>query len=207
MSDTEVRVRIAPSPTGDPHVGTAYIALFNRCFARQSGGTFILRIEDTDRSRSTPESEAAIFRSLRWLGLDWDEGPDVGGPVGPYRQSERSDLYRSHAQQLLDGATAYRCFCTPERLAALREEQKRQKLPQLKYDRHCVGLPPAEARARRDAGEPHVVRLRVPDGHTTWRDRLRGEITLCPAYVGPAAKQVDRQTDHSVFGWPWNGRR
>ena len=173
-----VRVRIAPSPTGDPHVGTAYIALFNSCFARQQGGQFVLRIEDTDRTRSTSESEAAIFRALRWVGLDWDEGPDVGGPYGPYRQSERSDLYREHARQLVDCGAAYRCFCTPERLAAVREEQKRQKLPQLKYDRHCLGLSDAEIQAKLDAGEPHVIRLRVPDGETAYRDRLRGDITF-----------------------------
>ena len=177
MSDP-VRVRIAPSPTGDPHVGTAYIALFNSCFARQQGGQFVLRIEDTDRTRSTPESEAAIFRALRWVGLEWDEGPDVGGPYGPYRQSERSDLYREHAQQLVDCGAAYRCFCTAERLAALREEQKQQKLPQLKYDRHCLGLTDAEIEAKLEAGELHVVRLRVPDGETAYRDRLRGDITF-----------------------------
>jgi len=179
----EVRVRVAPSPTGAPHVGTAFIALFNRCFARQQGGKFVLRIEDTDRARSTAESEAAIFASLRWLGLDWDEGPDVGGPFGPYRQSERSDIYRRHADLLLDAGAAYRCFCTPERLAALRDEQKRRKLPQLKYDRHCLALSDAEvARRLRDA-VPHVVRLRVPDGHTTWHDRLRGDITFGNATI------------------------
>ena len=102
-----VRTRIAPSPTGDPHVGTAYIALFNRTFARQHGGQFVLRIEDTDRARSTPESEAAILRSLRWLGLTWDEGPDIGGPHGPYRQSERGAIYAEHAQILLDGGKAF----------------------------------------------------------------------------------------------------
>ncbi|HND14877.1 MAG TPA: glutamate--tRNA ligase family protein, partial [Pseudomonadales bacterium] len=97
----KVRTRIAPSPTGDPHVGTAYVALFNLCFARQHGGEFILRIEDTDRTRSTPESEAAILESLRWLGLTWDEGPDVGGPHAPYRQSERGEIYREHSERLL----------------------------------------------------------------------------------------------------------
>ncbi|MEY2932640.1 MAG: hypothetical protein RL033_3389, partial [Pseudomonadota bacterium] len=111
-----VRTRIAPSPTGDPHVGTAYIALFNLCFARQHGGQFILRIEDTDAVRSTRESEAAILSSLRWLGLHWDEGPDVGGPKGPYRQSERADIYKAHAAQLLERGHAFECFCTAERL-------------------------------------------------------------------------------------------
>src|SRR5262249_41297413 len=131
-----VRVRIAPSPTGDPHVGTAYIALFNFCFARKSGGTFILRIEDTDRVRSTRDSEEAILRALRWVGLSGDGGPALGGPFGPYRQSERAEIYKEHAAILIERGKAYRCFCTPERLAALREEQKRAKAA-LGYDGRC----------------------------------------------------------------------
>ncbi len=123
-----VRTRIAPSPTGDPHVGTAYIALFNLCFARQHGGQFILRIEDTDQSRSTPESEQAIFDSLRWLGLNWDEGPDVGGDYGPYRQSERRDIYAEHAQQLLEAGHAFRCYRTAEELEELRESRRAEGL-------------------------------------------------------------------------------
>src|SRR5688572_4638600 len=120
MADNEnVRVRIAPSPTGDPHVGTAYIALFNYVFAKSRGGRFILRIEDTDQARSHPASEAAILRALRWVGLNWDEGPDVGGDFGPYRQSERAGTYRAHAEQLIESGAAYRCFCTGERLDAL----------------------------------------------------------------------------------------
>ncbi|MCB1618398.1 MAG: glutamate--tRNA ligase, partial [Pseudomonadales bacterium] len=115
-----VRTRIAPSPTGDPHVGTAYIALFNLCFARQHGGQFLLRIEDTDRERSSSSSEQRIFDALRWLGLDWDEGPDVGGPAGPYRQSERKEIYAAHASRLLDAGHAFRCFCSPERLDEMR---------------------------------------------------------------------------------------
>ncbi len=174
---TTVRVRIAPSPTGDPHVGTAYIALFNYAFARQQGGKFVLRIEDTDRTRSTPESERAIFAALRWLGLDYDEGPDVGGPFGPYRQSERSGIYREHARLLLESGHAYRCFCTPERLDALRQEQRARKADP-RYDRRCLALPPGEAERRAAAGEPHVVRLRIPDGETTYEDRLRGRITF-----------------------------
>ena len=177
MSGT-VRVRIAPSPTGDPHVGTGYIALFNYAFARQQEGKFVLRIEDTDRTRSTPESERAIFTSLRWLGLPWDEGPDVGGPFGPYRQSERSGLYARHAQVLLDRGAAYRCFCTPERLAALRDQQKRQKQSHLKYDRLCLRLSDAEVQKRLGDRTPHVVRLRVPEGTTSYHDRLRGPITF-----------------------------
>jgi len=173
-----VRVRIAPSPTGDPHVGTAYIALFNKAFAVQQGGKFILRVEDTDRQRSTKDSEEAILRSLRWLDLTWDEGPDVGGPYGPYRQSERVAVYREHAEALIAKGAAYRCFCTPERLAELRAEQRRKKLPQMKYDRRCLSLPHSEVRRRVAAGEPHVVRLRVPDGATSYHDRLRGTITF-----------------------------
>ena len=113
---TEIRTRIAPSPRGDPHVGTAYVALFNYCFAKSQGGSFILRIEDTDQKRSTAESEQAILDALRWCGVTWSEGPDVGGPYGPYRQSERSALYQTHAQQLLDSGHAFRCFCTAERM-------------------------------------------------------------------------------------------
>ncbi|MCG8415385.1 MAG: glutamate--tRNA ligase family protein, partial [Pseudomonadales bacterium] len=117
---TEIRTRIAPSPTGDPHVGTAYIALFNRCFAHSKGGKFVLRIEDTDQLRSSERSELDILSSLRWLGLDWDEGPDIGGDAGPYRQSERSKIYREHIEQLLDKQHAFHCFCSPERLDELR---------------------------------------------------------------------------------------
>ncbi|MBM4371908.1 MAG: glutamate--tRNA ligase, partial [Deltaproteobacteria bacterium] len=135
-----VKTRIAPSPTGDPHVGTAYIALFNYCFAKQHGGRFILRIEDTDQTRSAPEFEAGILRALRWLGIQWDEGPDVGGPAGPYRQSERTALYREHTDQLLARGAAYRCFCTAERLDALREEQRAAKSTFQGYDGRCRDL-------------------------------------------------------------------
>ncbi len=121
---TQVRTRIAPSPTGDPHVGTAYIALFNRCFARQHGGKFILRIEDTDQVRSTAQSEHDILASLQWLGLEWDEGPGIGGDFGPYRQSERSDIYVEHIKTLLDSCHAFHCFCTAERLDEVRKEQR-----------------------------------------------------------------------------------
>ena len=173
-----VRVRIAPSPTGDPHVGTAYIALFNLCFARKAGGAFVLRIEDTDRARSTPESEQAIFDALHWLGLDYDEGPDIGGPFGPYRQSERADIYARELKTLIDSGHAYVCFCPPERLAEVRTGQKARK-GSIRYDRHCRDLDPAEARRRVTAGEPHVVRLAVPlDGETTFHDRRRGDITI-----------------------------
>lgn len=173
-----VRTRVAPSPTGDPHVGTAYVALFNYAFARQHGGQFVLRIEDTDRVRSSARAETAILEALRWTGLDWDEGPDVGGPHGPYRQSERIDLYREHADTLLRTGAAFRCFCTQERLDALRRDQQASgETP--RYDGHCLALDPAEAGERAAAGEAHVVRLNVPGtGTCRFNDGLRGEIEI-----------------------------
>ena len=171
------RTRIAPSPTGDPHVGTAYVALFNLALARKHGGQFILRIEDTDRQRSHPAAERMIFEALRWLGLTWDEGPDVGGPYGPYRQSERSAIYREHAEELITKGGAYPCFCTPERLAKLREEQKARKAAVMGYDGLCRRLDPAEAARRRAAGEPHVIRLAMPEADSmVVTDLLRGEV-------------------------------
>jgi glutamyl-tRNA synthetase len=174
---TAIRTRIAPSPTGDPHVGTAYVALFNLALARRHGGQFLLRIEDTDQKRSHPASERMIFEALRWLGLEWDEGPDVGGPYGPYRQSERSEIYREHAEELLRKGAAYPCFCTAERLAALREEQKARKAAVMGYDGLCRRLPPEEAARRRAAGETHVIRLAMPDAESmAVMDLLRGEV-------------------------------
>jgi glutamyl-tRNA synthetase len=191
----EVRTRVAPSPTGDPHVGTAYMALFNLALARRHGGQFLLRIEDTDRARSSQASEQRIFESLRWLGLDWDEGPDVGGPNGPYRQSERREIYAAHAQRLLDAGHAFHCFCTPERLDALRRgQQARGETPG--YDGHCLDLDPAEVARRQRAGERHVVRLRVPrDGDCTFDDVFRGSIAI------PWA-QVDMQVLVKADGMP-----
>ncbi|MGH9475714.1 MAG: glutamate--tRNA ligase [Terriglobales bacterium] len=178
-----VRVRIAPSPTGDPHVGTAYIALLNLIFARQRGGQFILRIEDTDRSRFVATSEQMIFDALHWLGLDWDEGPDKGGPSGPYRQSERSALYREAVEGLLQSGHAYRCFCTPERLEEMRRQQAAAKQPP-RYDRTCCQLPESEVRRRVGEGEPFTIRLQVPEtGSTTFRDELRGDITFDHQHV------------------------
>jgi glutamyl-tRNA synthetase len=171
------RTRIAPSPTGDPHVGTAYVALFNYALARQANGQFVLRIEDTDRLRSHPASERMILEALRWLGLDWDEGPDVGGPCGPYRQSERSEIYRQHAEELVARQAAYRCFCTPDRLAALREEQKARKAPVVGYDGRCRRLDPGDAERRRAAGMLHVIRLKMPEADSmAVTDLLRGEV-------------------------------
>ncbi|MDP0563169.1 MAG: glutamate--tRNA ligase [Candidatus Endonucleobacter sp. (ex Gigantidas childressi)] len=173
-----IRTRIAPSPTGDPHVGTAYIALFNMAFARSQGGKFILRIEDTDQARSTPESEQQILDSLRWLGLNWDEGPDVGGPNGPYRQSERKDIYAKHAQQLLDNDHAFHCFCSSEILESIRVEQAANKQT-FGYNGHCLQLSEAEIKEKLAAGESYVIRMKVPrNGTCTIEDVLRGAITI-----------------------------
>ncbi|MBP5978988.1 MAG: glutamate--tRNA ligase [Halomonas sp.] len=173
-----VRTRIAPSPTGDPHVGTAYIALFNLCFARQHGGQFILRIEDTDRVRSTPESEQMILDSLRWLGLEWDEGPDVGGPHGPYRQSERGDIYAKYAQQLLDAGYAFKCYRTAEELDELRESRKAEGL-QLALKPSDLALDEAEVARREQENWPYVVRMKVPsEGVCVVNDMLRGTIEV-----------------------------
>ncbi len=174
-----VRTRIAPSPTGDPHVGTAYIALFNMCFARAHGGQFILRIEDTDQARSTPESEQAILDSLHWLGLAWDEGPDVGGDHGPYRQSERMEIYGKYAQQLVDEGNAFVCYRTADELNELREARRAAG--------NSTALKPAdlklsddEVQQRKSAGDPFVIRMIVPDeeGACAIDDMLRGTIEL-----------------------------
>ncbi len=171
-----VRTRVAPSPTGDPHVGTAYVALVNYIFAKQNGGTFLLRIVDTDRARSTRASEEAILASLRWLGLSWDEGPDVGGVHGPYRQSDRTEIYARYAAQLLERGQAFRCFCTPERLADMREAQRLAKLPP-RYDGHCLRLGPEQIAALTADGVPSVIRLKVPDsGVCIVEDLRRGPI-------------------------------
>lgn len=191
----KVRTRVAPSPTGDPHVGTAYVALINYCFAKKHGGEFLLRIEDTDRARSTKESEAAIFESLRWLGLEWSEGPDVGGPHGPYRQSERSDIYRKYAQELLDAGHAFKCFCTPERLEEMREAQRAAKQPP-HYDGQCLRYSSEETAKRESAGEPFVVRMKVPtEGTCTFEDKLRGKISV-------EWKTVDMQVLMKADGFP-----
>jgi glutamyl-tRNA synthetase len=174
-----VRTRVAPSPTGDPHVGTAYIALFNLCFARAHGGQFLLRIEDTDQQRSTPESEQAILDSLRWLGLDWDEGPDVGGPHGPYRQSERMELYGEYAQQLVDSGKAFVCYRTPAELDELREARRAAGNSTALKPADLM-LPQDEVNRRRDAGDSYVIRMMVPDedGACAVDDLLRGTIEL-----------------------------
>jgi len=175
---TIVRTRIAPSPTGDPHVGTAYIALFNLCFARQHGGQFILRIEDTDQVRSTRKSEDDILAALKWLHLDWDEGPDKGGPYGPYRQSERSAIYQEHVRDLLNKGHAFHCFCSSERLETVRKQQMADK-QQPGYDGHCLRLPPAEAAEKLAVNTPYVIRMKVPrEGKCVIRDMLREDVEI-----------------------------
>src|SRR5690554_7412001 len=190
-----VRTRVAPSPTGDPHVGTAYVALFNLAFAKQQGGEFILRIEDTDQVRSTAESEQAIMDSLRWLGLSWSEGPDVGGPHGPYRQSERGAIYAEHTERLLQEGHAFRCFCTSERLDALRAEQMASQEP-VGYDGHCLSLTQQEIAEKLNSRHPYVVRMKVPrEGVCVIDDLLRGRIEI-------DWKQVDMQVLLKADGMP-----
>lgn len=171
-----VRVRFAPSPTGYLHVGGARSALFNYLFARRHGGTFILRIEDTDRTRFVEGAMKEIYDSLRWLGLNWDEGPEAGGAHGPYIQSERLALYKENAEKLIASGHAYHCFCTSERLTALREEQEKSKL-QLGYDKKCRGLSAQEAGDLLAKGAPHVIRLKIPENRKViFKDEIRGPI-------------------------------
>ena len=174
-----VRTRVAPSPTGDPHVGTAYVALFNYCFARAQGGQFLLRIEDTDRARSTASSEQAILDSLRWLGLSWDEGPDVGGACGPYRQSERMEIYGEYARQLVEAGKAFICYRRPDELEALRQA-RREAGQSTALKPSDLLLPEDEAARRAAAGEPYVIRMHVPEEEGSCRvsDMLRGDIDL-----------------------------
>jgi glutamyl-tRNA synthetase len=167
---------MAPSPTGYFHVGTARTALFNLLFARHHDGAFILRIEDTDAARNDPAFEAVIFEAMEWLGLAPDEGPAQGGPFGPYRQSERFDLYRHHAQQLLESGRAYRAYETSEELTAMREEQRASKQAP-RYNGAHRDLTPEQRAAFESQGRPFVVRLRVPEGETSWRDEVYGDIT------------------------------
>lgn len=191
----KVRTRIAPSPTGDPHVGTAYIALFNRCFTKQHAGEFILRIEDTDQVRSSAKSEQDILSALRWLGLNWDEGPDVGGPHGPYRQSERSALYQDQIKVLLERGHAFHCFCSADRLTELRNRQMAEKAP-LGYDGHCLELSQNEIADKLVTAEEHVIRMRVPrEGECQFKDMLRGDINI-------AWQQIDMQVLMKSDGLP-----
>lgn len=177
-SNRPVIVRFAPSPTGRTHLGSGRTALYNYLFARQSGGKFILRIEDTDTRRYVPGAEQELIDSLHWLGLQWDEGPDVGGPNGPYYQSQRREIYQQYAQQLVAQGNAYPCFCTPDRLEKVRQEQQKNK-QNPRYDGTCRRLDPDEAARRVAAGERYVIRFKVPEtGSITVDDHLRGPITL-----------------------------
>jgi glutamyl-tRNA synthetase len=173
-----VRVRYAPSPTGDPHLGNIRTALFDWLLARHEGGQFILRIEDTDRTRFVKESVDAQIEALRWLGLDWDEGPDIGGPYAPYVQSERVEIFQEHAERLISNDWAYRCYCSPERLDRVRKELQAKKQPP-RYDRYCRSLTPSE-KAEAEASEvAAVVRFKTPlDGETVTVDALRGDVTF-----------------------------
>jgi len=171
-----VRVRIAPSPTGFAHLGTASTALYNVLFARKKGGTFVLRIDDTDAERNRPEYEALIYESLHWLGLDWDEGPDKDGPYNPYRQSERLDLYREQAARLITEGKAYRCYCTPEELDAERKQAQQEKRP-YKYSRRCLTTPPSDRSV-------FAVRFKVPGGEVHFTDMIRGEMKFDADLIG-----------------------
>jgi len=190
-----VRTRVAPSPTGDPHVGTAYMALFSYCFAKQHGGQFLLRIEDTDVARSTKASEQKILDSLRWLGLEWDEGPDVEGAFGPYRQSERLDIYKAHVEQLLEQGDAFYCFCTPADLDAMRQAQMAAG-ETARYDGRCAHCSAEDVKAKLEAGTPHVVRMKVPsEGTCRFEDKLRGTIEI-------GWSQIDMQVLMKGDGFP-----
>ncbi len=172
------RVRVAPSPTGHMHLATARTALYDYLLARKTGGQFVLRVEDTDVKRTVPGSEQEIIDGLHWLGLDYDEGPDIGGPYGPYRQTERRDIYIQHARMIVESGHAYPCFCTPDRLEKMRQAQQKLKLPFL-YDGLCRRIPPDEAARRVASGERHVIRFKMPrEGTTTAHDLLRGDIVV-----------------------------
>ena len=175
MTTSPVRVRFAPSPTGQLHVGNARTALFNWLFARQSGGVMVLRIEDTDVERSESRYETQLLDDLKWLGLDWDEGPDVGGPYAPYRQSDRLGIYREHAERLLSEGKAYLCFCSQEELERDRAQKLAAQQPPI-YSGKCRALDPAEAQRRRAAGEAAAIRLRIPERPIRFHDMVRGMV-------------------------------
>ena len=181
MTDsTRVRVRMAPSPTGSPHVGLVRTALFNWAFARHHGGTFVFRVEDTDKERSTDESYAAILDLFRWLGLDWDEGPEVGGPYAPYRQSERSDIYVDVLAKLYEGGFTYACYCTNDEVA---ERRKASGSKVMGYDGFCRELTAEQREAFLEEGRDPVVRFRMPEGEITFDDLVRGEVTFHSDHV------------------------
>lgn len=178
MTVQNVRVRVAPSPTGDPHVGTAYMALFNEVFARKYNGQMILRIEDTDQTRSRDDYEANIFSALKWCGIRWDEGPDVGGAYGPYRQSERTEIYKKYAEILLQTDCAYKCFATPQELQEMRAVASALGY-RGGYDRRYRYLSPEEVRQREEQGQPYTIRLKVPlTGESVFEDQCKGRVVF-----------------------------
>jgi glutamyl-tRNA synthetase len=182
MSGKKVKVRFAPSPTGDLHVGNIRTALFDWAYARHTGGTFLFRIEDTDTTRVTDEYIQAAIDTLKWLGLNWDEGPEVGGENGPYLQSQRLDIYAKWAQTFLDNKDAYHCYCSPEELEAVREEQRKANVAP-GYNGHCRDLSADQIAAYKAQGREAVVRMRMPDGTTTFTDEIRGEVTFDHKFV------------------------
>jgi glutamyl-tRNA synthetase len=179
---TPVRVRFCPSPTGNLHVGNVRTALFNWAYARHTGGSFVFRVEDTDAARDSEESYAGLLDSLRWLGLDWDEGPEVGGDAGPYRQSERRELYADVARRLQEAGRAYSCYCSQAELDERREAARAAGRPS-GYDGHCRALGPEQVQAYRAEGRRPVLRFRMPDEAITFTDLVRGEITFEPEHV------------------------
>src|SRR5919197_2350729 len=194
-----MRVRFAPSPTGHLHVGNARTALFNWLLARGQGGTCILRIEDTDVDRSTRESEASMITDLRWLSLDWDEGPDIGGPRGPYRQSERLHLYQSYAGELLNAGAAYHCFCTVAQLEAERQEALDAGRP-ARYAGTCRHIPREQAEARIAAGERPAIRFRVPEGRdVAFTDVVRGDVRFHTDVIGDPV--IVRADGHPAYNF------
>ena len=195
MDPKPARTRLAPSPTGHMHLGTARTALYDYLLAKGTGGKFILRIEDTDMKRTVPGTEQEIIDGIAWLGLEYDEGPDRGGPFGPYRQSERFDIYQQHARVLVESDHAYPCFCTPERLEKVRQFQMRHKEP-VRYDGTCRRLTPEDAGRRVAAGEKHTIRFKTPrEGATTAYDILRGNITI-------QNENIDDYVIIKSDGWP-----
>ncbi len=182
MTARKVKVRFAPSPTGDLHVGNIRTALFDWAYARHTGGTFLFRIEDTDTTRVTDEYIQAAIDTLKWLGLDWDEGPEVGGPNGPYLQSQRLDIYAKWAQTFLDQGDAYHCYCSPDELEAVREEQRKANVAP-GYNGHCRDLNADQIAAYKAEGREAVVRMRMPDGTTTFTDEIRGDVTFDHKFV------------------------
>ncbi|OJD30490.1 glutamyl-trna synthetase [Diplodia corticola] len=197
LPDGPARTRFAPSPTGYLHLGSLRTALFNYLLAKRTGGQFLLRIEDTDQKRTVPDAEARLLDDLRWAGLQWDEGPEVEGPYGPYRQSERTKLYQDHATKLLETGHAYRCFCTPERLNDLAQHRAQLGLP-TDYDRKCAHIPKEEAEDRASNGEAHVVRLLVPDKYPSFSDLVYGTVGRGGKGTKVATKKVDDAYDDPI---------